>query len=379
METKPGPNAVLLDEPESRHRLATPALIVDLDTLEENIARMAGFCEAQNISLRPHAKSHKCIEICRRQIAAGAVGICCATLGEAEVMAAGGIANILITSPVAGSTKIGRLAAVNASIPDLIAVSDHVDNVEALNAAAAAVDETLKLLVDLDIGQNRTGVTSVEAAVEIALQIDTAPFLEFAGVQAYGGHLQHIPDYAARAAAAEEASTRLYDVIEALAAAGLEPVTVTGAGTGTFEIDTKRGLYNELQAGSYVFMDVEYADDALWPDGGPLFDAALFVQTTVISANRPGQATTDAGLKAFATDGPLPTIAQGAPAGAGYKFTGDEFGCVILSPGEDLALGSVIECVAPHCDPTVNLYDNYHCVRGDTLAEIWCVDARGKY
>jgi D-serine deaminase-like pyridoxal phosphate-dependent protein len=379
METKPGPNAALLGEPGSRKRLATPALIVDLDILEENIARMAGFCEAQSISLRPHAKSHKCIEICRRQIAAGAVGICCATLGEADVMAAGGIANILVTSPVAGSAKIGRLVAVNASIPDLIAVSDHADNVAALNAAAAAVDETLKLLVDLDIGQNRTGVTSVEAAVALARQIDTAPFLEFAGVQAYGGHLQHIPDYSARAAAAEEASSRLRDVIDALDAAGLEPAIVTGAGTGTFEIDAKRGLYNELQAGSYVFMDVEYADDALWPDGGPLFDAALFVQTTVISANRPGQATTDAGLKAFATDGPLPIIAQGAPADAGYKFTGDEFGCVTLPPGEDLALGSVVECVAPHCDPTVNLHDHYHCVRGDTLVDIWPIDARGKY
>jgi D-serine deaminase-like pyridoxal phosphate-dependent protein len=347
--------------------------------LEENIARMAGFCEVENISLRPHAKSHKSIEICRRQIAAGAVGICCATLGEAEVMAAGGIANILITSPVAGRAKIGRLLAVNTIIPDLIAVSDHPDNVAALNAAAAAVDETLKLLVDLDIGQKRTGVTSVEAAVDLARQIDTAPFLEFAGVQAYGGHLQHIPDYAARAAAAEEASTRLRDVVEALETAGLEPAIVTGAGTGTFEIETKRGLYNELQAGSYVFMDVEYADEALWPDGGSLFDAGLFVQTTVISANRPGQATTDAGLKAFATDGPLPIIAQGGPAGAAYKFTGDEFGCVILPSGEDLALGSVVECVAPHCDPTVNLYDHYHCVRGDTLMEIWPIDARGKY
>lgn len=379
MEIKPEPNAALIGDPGSRQRLATPALIVDLDILEENIARMAGFCEAQSISLRPHAKSHKCIEICRRQIAAGAVGICCATLGEAEIMAAGGIANILITSPVAGSAKIGRLVAMNASIPDLIAVSDHADNVSALNAAAAAAGAPLNLLVDLDIGQQRTGVTSVEAAVELARQIDAAPFLEFAGIQAYGGHLQHIPDYAARAAAAEEASTRLRDVIEALEAAGLEPTIVTGAGTGTFEIDTRRGLYNELQAGSYVFMDVEYADEALWSDGGPLFDAGLYVQTTVISANRPGQVTTDAGLKAFATDGPLPTIAQGAPAGAAYKFTGDEFGCVTLPPGEDLALGSVVECVVPHCDPTVNLYDHYHCVRGDTLVEIWPIDARGKY
>jgi D-serine deaminase-like pyridoxal phosphate-dependent protein len=379
MEANLGPNAALLGQPGSRLRLATPALIVDLDLLEENIARMAGFCEAANIALRPHAKSHKCVEICRRQIAAGAVGICCATMGEAEVMAAAGIANILITSPVAGDAKIARLAALNAATSGLIAVSDHPANVVALNEAAATAKARLKLLVDLDIGHRRTGAASVDAAVELARQIDAAPHLDFAGVQAYGGHLQHIPDFSARAAAAEEASHRLREVIEALGAAGLEPMIVTGAGTGTYEIDTKLGLYNDLQAGSYIFMDVEYADAALWPDDGPLFEAALFVQTTVISANHPNQATTDAGLKAFATDGPVPVIAQGAPDGAAYKFTGDEFGCVTLPPGGKLDLGSVVECVAPHCDPTVNLYDYYHCMRGDVLAKIWPIDARGKY
>ena len=379
MESDPGPNAALIGTPDSRQRLATPALIVDLDFLDENIARMAGFCEAQSISLRPHAKSHKCVEICRRQIDAGAVGICCATLGEAAVLAAGGIANILITSPLAGEGKIGRLAALNASAEGLIAVSEHSDNVAALNVAAAATDTRLRLLVDLDIGQQRTGVTSVEAAVALALQIDAAPYLDFSGVQAYGGHLQHIPDIAARNAAADAASKRLRDVVDTLEAADLAPAIVTGAGTGTFEIDTKLGLYNELQAGSYIFMDVEYADPALWPDNGPLFEVALFVQTTVISVNHLGQVTTDAGLKAFATDGPVPTIASGAPVSATYKFTGDEFGCVTLPSDTELALGSVVECIVPHCDPTVNLYDHYHCMRGDTLAEIWPVDARGKY
>lgn len=369
----------MIGEAGSRQRLATPALIVDLDYLEENIACMAGFCEARNISLRPHAKSHKSVEICRRQIAAGAVGICCATLGEAEIMVAGGIANVLITSPIAGGTKIARLAALNASVSGLIAVSDHQDNVAALNQAAEGSNAPLKLLVDLDIGQWRTGATSVDAAVLLARQIDAAPYLEFAGVQAYGGHLQHIPEYSARKTAAGEASQRLRDVIEALETAGLEPMIVTGAGTGTYEIDTELGLYNELQAGSYIFMDVEYADEALWSDSGSLFETALFVQTTVISTNHSNQATTDAGLKAFATDGPLPTLARGAPDGAAYKFTGDEFGCVTLPPDSELALGSVVECVAPHCDPTVNLYDRYHCVRGDVLVEIWPIDARGKY
>ena len=379
MEFEAGPNTALIGQSGSRLQLATPALIVDLDRLEENIARMASFCEAQNISLRPHAKSHKSVEICRRQIAAGAVGICCATLGEAEVMAAAGFANVLITSPVAGDAKISRLAVLATGASGLIAVSDHPDNVAALNQAAEAVNVPFKVLVDLDIGHRRTGVTTVDTAVDLARRIEAASNLEFAGVQAYGGHLQHVPDFSVRTAAAGEASRRLRDVVEGLDAAGLAPAIVTGAGTGTYEIDTKLGLYTELQAGSYIFMDVEYADEALWPDGGRPFESALFVQTTVVSANHPGQATTDAGLKAFATDGPLPLIARGAPDGAAYSFTGDEFGCVALPPGGELALGSVVECMAPHCDPTVNLHDYYHCVRGDTLVDIWRIDARGKY
>ncbi len=379
MEFDAGPHAALIGQPGSRWRLATPALIVDLDVLEENIARMAGFCEAHDIALRPHAKSHKSVEIGRRQIAAGAVGICCATLGEAEIMAAQDIAKIIITSPVAGDAKIARLAALNASTTGLIAVSDHPDNVEALNLAAQAEKSPLKLLVDVDIGHHRTGVASIDAAVDLARRIEAASHLEFAGVQAYGGHLQHMPDFSARTAAAGAAAQRLRDIVEALEATGLEPAIVTGAGTGTYEIDTELGLYTELQAGSYIFMDVEYADAALWPDGGKPFEAALFVQTTVVSANHSGQATTDGGLKAFATDGPLPLVARGAPEGAAYRFTGDEFGCITLPPGEELALGAVVECMVPHCDPTVNLHNYYHCVRGDDLVDIWPIDARGKY
>lgn len=183
MEFDAGPNAALIGQPGSRWQLATPALIVDLDGLEENIARMAGFCEAHDIALRPHAKSHKSVEICRRQIAAGAVGICCATLGEAEVMAAAGVAKVTITSPVAGGAKIGRLAALNASTEGLIAVSDHPDNVDALNQASQAENAPLKLLVDLDIGHHRTGAATVDAAVDLAQRIDAASHLEFAGVR----------------------------------------------------------------------------------------------------------------------------------------------------------------------------------------------------
>ena len=260
-----------------------------------------------------------------------------------------------------------------------MAVCDHCDSALALNEAAGAANAEMKLLVDLDIGQQRTGVTTVAAATGLAREIDAASHLKFIGIQAYGGHLQHMANISLRTAAAAEASQILREVITALGAAGLAPAIVTGAGTGTFEIDTDLGLYTELQAGSYIFMDVEYADEALWSDGDQPFDAALFVQTTVISTNHSSQATTDAGLKAFATDGPLPLIARGAPAGANYKFTGDEFGCIALPPGGEIASGAVVECMVPHCDPTVNLHDFYHCVRGDELVDIWRVDARGKY
>jgi len=374
-----GADAGLIGRPGSRWQLATPALVLDLDRLEANLARIAAFARQQGIALRPHAKSHKCVEIARRQISAGALGVCCATLGEAEAMAAAGIAQILLTSPVAGSAKIARLAALRQLAEGLMAVCDDDAVATALDRAAAAEGPPLRLLIDVDIGHGRTGVRGANAAVSLAQQIAAAKHLDFAGVQAYGGHLQHLADPAKRAAAAREAAERLRAVVDALKRVGLAPPIVTGAGTGTFEIDTEIGLYTELQAGSYVFMDVQYADPALWSQAGPPFAAALFVQTTVVSANVPGQVTTDAGLKAFATDGPPPLIARGAPAGATYRFTGDEFGCITLPPGATLPLGAVVECVVPHCDPTVNLHDWYHCVRGDELVAIWPVDARGKY
>lgn len=374
-----GVNAALVGQAGGRWRLATPALVLDLDRFEANLAHMAAFARQYAIALRPHTKSHKSVEIARRQISAGAVGICCATLGEAGTMAAAGIENILLTSPIAGPVKVARLAALHGVADGLMAVCDDGAVAGALDQAVAAEDTPLRLLVDVDIGHRRTGVRSAEAAVALAQQIAGAAHLEFAGVQAYGGHLQHLADPAKRSAAAREAAGQLGAVIDALDSAGLAPPIVTGAGTGTFEIDTEIGCYSELQVGSYVFMDVQYADAALWSQAGPPFAAALFVQTTVVSANMPGQVTTDAGLKAFATDGPPPLIARGAPAGATYRFTGDEFGCITLPAGADLPLGAVVECVVPHCDPTVNLYDCYHCVRGDDLVAIWPVDARGKY
>lgn len=369
----------LIGTPGSRQRLATPALVLDLDAFEANLAAMARHAEARGVALRPHAKAHKSLTIARKQMAAGAVGVCCATVGEAEVMADGGIAGVLVTSPVTAPGKIARLAALNARAEGLMVVADDVEVVGLLAGAAAATGKPLTVLVDVDVGQRRTGAADAGAALGVARRIAESNALSFGGVQAYAGHIQHIAAFEERQAAAERAMAKARAAVESIRDAGFEVARVSGAGTGTHAIDAGAGLFTELQAGSYLFMDAQYGAVALARGARP-FRHALFVQTTVVSANIAGQATTDGGLKAFSTEGPAPVIAKGAPKGAVYRFTGDEFGCIAFDPALGaLAPGAVVECVVPHCDPTVNLYDAYHCVQGEVLVDVWPIEARGRY
>ena len=373
-----GVNAHLLGVPGGRWKLNTPSLIVDLDILDENIAKMARLCAANAIALRPHAKSHKSLAIARRQLAAGAVGICCAKLGEAEIFAAGGIDPILITSPVVTGEGGRRLAALNRSCPELMIVTDNAANFDLLAAAAAASERPLAIILDLDVGQHRTGIAPGADAIALARMIAATPGLRFAGIQGYAGHLQHVGDRAARKADTLAAMAQLAKMRTALEAEGLACPIVTGGGTGTFDLDPSAGALTDLQAGSYIFMDAQYED--VWEESGEPapFRTSLFVQATVISANHPGIATTDAGLKAFAADAGPPRIAAGAPDGTHYVARSDEHGRLEFAPGQALDVGAIVTCVVPHCDPTVNLYDNYHVVRGDTLVDIWPVDARGR-
>jgi len=377
-----GPNAHLIGVAGSRERLNTPVLLLDLDALERNIAAMADFARAHGVALRPHSKTHKSIEIARRQIAAGALGICCATLGEAEVIAGAGVPGVLITSPVVQPDKIARLIALNAKAEDLMVVADDPANVAALAAAAEEAGKPLTVIVDVEVGSRRTGVQSAQAATALARQIADSRALVFAGIQGYAGNLQHKYDYAERKAASDEVTAWLRQVADALTAEGLKPRIVAGAGTGTHELDARAGLMTDLEVGSYAVMDVDYGDVALREDEARPFEDALFVRASVVSATHDDFAVTDAGLKAFATDAPSPPrIARGAPAGSIYGFAGDEHGRVFYpegGTGPRLAIGDAVECVTPHCDPTVNLYDHYHVVRGDTLVEIWPVDARGR-
>ncbi|RYD49691.1 MAG: DSD1 family PLP-dependent enzyme, partial [Sphingomonadales bacterium] len=276
-----------------RRDIPTPALILEVAAMDRNIAAMARFAAERGLALRPHAKTHKSGEIARRQIAAGAVGICCAKLAEAEALADEGVGDIHLTSPVVTAGGIERLKVLAARIR-LSVVVDHPDNARALADCGAG------LFVDVDPGSHRTGVTSPEAAVALAREIGN-----IGGVQFYCGSEQHIASEADRRAEIEEKTRYLRAVLAALAEVGIAVPVVTGGGTGSFAIDANLGVLTELQVGSYVFMDREYRDCEL---GGPDFEQALFVDASVISANTPGRVTIDAGLKAFAADAGVPVV-----------------------------------------------------------------------
>ena len=363
----------------SRRSLNTPALVLDVAALDRNIAAMTAFAAAHGLKLRPHAKTHKSVDIARRQIEAGALGVCCAKLGEAEALAEGGIEGILITSPVVGEPAVERLIALAGKHPSLMHSCDHPDAVAAIGAAAKAAGVTLTLLVDLDPGLHRTGVADTAACVALARQIDAHPSLSFGGVQFYCGAEQHIEAYADRREAIAAKTAKLTEAIDALTAAGLAPGIITGGGTGSHAIDASLSVFTELQVGSYIFMDRQYGDCALREDQPNPFETSLMVDARVISASHPMLVTVDAGFKAFATEAGPPPILSGAPEGSAYRFMGDEQGAIVPPRGVDPPrLGERVTLAAPHCDPTVNLYDASHVVRGDTLEAIWPVTARGR-
>jgi len=372
-------NADLVGAAGGRARLQTPALVLDLDAFERNLARMIAHARSSKLGIRPHAKTHKSVEIAKRQMEVGAEGICVAKLGEAEALAAGGIDSILITSPVVTDAGIARAAALNTRMRDLIVVCDNVETVAKLDAAMqTASRKKLKTLIDIDPGLGRTGIKP-SGATKVVAAVASARYLEYAGLQCYAGQVQHLESPNERREKSLSALKELGGLRDALAKDGLTPAIISGGGTGTFDIDPDAHVLTELQVGSYIFMDRQYNDVWEKPGDRPPFETSLFVQTTVISANRPGLATTDAGYKAFATDAGPPLIAHGAPTGATYFFFGDEQGGITYpKDGGALKVGDVVTCVVPHCDPTVNLYDTYHVVRGDTLEALWPIEARGR-
>lgn len=372
-------HAHLIGQQGSRDSLNTPVLVLDVDALDRNIARMAALAASHGVALRPHAKTHKSVAIARRQIDAGAVGQCCAKIGEAEVLADGGIAGLLITSPVAAPKAVERLADLARRSPDLMATVDDDAVANRIARALEAIGATLDVIIDVDPGIRRTGVASAEAAVALAQTIAGLPQLRLRGVQFYCGAQQHIEAYAERRTAIEERTTYLQGVIAALAGAGFAPEIVTGSGTGSHVIDLELGVFTELQAGSYVFMDRQYLDCDLVDAPAAPFEPALLVDARVVSANHAALVTIDAGFKSLSTDGGPASVHRGAAATTHFAFMGDEH-AALIGPGigDRLSAGDPVSLIVPHCDPTVNLYDFYHVVSGETLVDLWPVDARGR-
>jgi 3-hydroxy-D-aspartate aldolase len=353
----------------------TPALLIDLDALERNLRRMAERAKALGVRLRPHAKTHKSPVIARRQMALGAVGVCCQKVSEAEAMVQGGVGDVLVSNEVVGARKLERLAALAREARVAVCV-DHPDQVDALSAAAARYAVRLDVLVEIDVGAGRCGAAPGEPARALVERIARSKALRFRGLQAYQGAAQHIRAYAERRAAIARAVEKARDTAELLARHGLPCEDVGGAGTGSYGFEGASGVYNELQAGSYIFMDADYARN-LGEDGEPVheFEHALFVYATVMSTPARERAVLDAGLKAFSFDSGPPRLADRPDVE--YVGASDEHGKLKLAPdNRPLALGDKVRLIPGHCDPTVNLYDWYVGYRGERVEALWPI-ARG--
>ena len=355
----------------------TPALLLDLDAFERNMDRMAKSLEGTLVKIRPHSKSHKCAIIGLEQMARGAVGLCCQKVGEAEAMVAGGVRNVLVSNQIVGRSKLLRLAALTKQADWIGVCADHPDNVEQLNEAAAAMGTVINVLVEIDTGAARCGVSAGQPAVNLAKQIDSATNLNFAGLQAYQGRAQHVRSYADRRQIAEAGIALTKETVDGLKVVGLDCEIVGGAGTGTFQFEAAGGVHNELQAGSYVFMDADYGKN-LNPGGGFFddFENSLFVYVTVMSTPTEDRALVDAGLKALAMDSGPPAVADMPEVE--FRRASDEHGILdIAKTNHPVRLGEKLKLIPGHCDPTVNMYDWYVGYRGDRVEALWPIVARG--
>lgn len=351
----------------------TPALVLDLDAFERNLARMMDAIKGHPVRLRAHAKSHKCPEIARRQVALGAVGVCCQKVSEAAVFVQAGIEDVLVTNQVVGAHKLRHLADL-ARRARLGVLVDDAQQVAELAQVAQAQGVSIDVYVEIDGGGRRCGVEPGVAAARLARQIADQASLRFAGLQCYHGPAQHRRTPAERTQAITAATDAARLSRDLIVADGLAVDRITGAGTGSFVLERDSGVFNEIQAGSYIFMDRDYADNQTGP-GDVRFEHALFVRTGVLSRTQPTRAVVDAGLKASATDSGMPTVWQ--RPGLTYTKAADDHGVLELPADAHLALGDVLMLVPGHCDPTVNLYDELVCVRGDRVEALWPVAARG--
>lgn len=363
-----------------RLELDTPCLVVDLDLLDENLRKMQARVKAAGKTLRPHAKTHKCTTLAKMQVANGAVGVCAAKVSEAEALVDAGMSGVLITGPVAGRQKVNRLATLLGRAPFLMAVVDHPATTALLESRLTAMGRQLDVLLDIDVGQGRTGVLPAKA-VDLAEGILSSRHLRLRGIQAYAGHVQHIPRYEDRRSASRQALRKAAAVFKQLRAREDSCTIFSASGTGTARIDLSLPELTELQAGSYALMDAEYlAVESTDGSDAADYHPALTMLTTVVSGPHGRQVTVDAGLKALYRDGGRPRVVTPEYGKLHYDWFGDEYGKLSAPNRATLLpeLGMVLELVVSHCDPTVNLFDRLHITRAGKVVDIWPIDLRGR-
>jgi D-serine deaminase-like pyridoxal phosphate-dependent protein len=357
--------------------LPTPALLIDLDIFERNLQTLATYMKGKK-AFRPHGKAHKSPVIGKLQLASGATGLCAAKLGEADVLVRGGIKDVLITAEVVGRLKIQRLMELLALTPDVKAVVDNEQNAIDLSTAALASKRKLKVAIDVNVGQNRTGVGTPEEIVALAQVIGKQKGLELIGLQGYGGNNQHIVGFDNRKAREVASNERVVAGRQALEKAGFAVQMVSVGGTGSYNIDADYPGVTEIQPGSYVFMDSHYnkIGGRDKPDFSE-FGNSLSVLATVISRAVSGRAVVDAGVKALSTDESVPELLD--MTGATYGGAGDEYGSLRLqNPSRELKVGDQVQITPGHCDTTVNLYNVFFAVRKGIVEDVWPIEGRGR-
>ncbi|MCF3594882.1 DSD1 family PLP-dependent enzyme [Rhodobacteraceae bacterium LMO-12] len=359
--------------------IQTPCLILDLDALERNIKKMGDYAKAHGMRHRAHGKMHKSVDVLKLQQELGAAcGVCCQKVSEAEVFARGGIKDVMVSNQVTDPAKIDRLARMPKLGARILVCVDDPENVAALSAAAQKHGTELEALVEIDCGAGRCGVSTTQDVVNIAKLIDAAPNLKFAGIQAYQGAMQHLDLYADRKTKIDAAIAQVADAVQGLKSNGLVCDIVGGGGTGSYYFESTSNVYNELQCGSYAFMDADYGrildetgkriDDGEWEN-------ALFVLTSVMSHSKADKAIVDAGLKAQSVDSGLPVVY--GRTDVEYLKCSDEHG-VVSDPNGALKVNDKLKLVPGHCDPTCNVHDWYVGVRNGKVETLWPVSARGK-
>lgn len=350
--------------------ILTPALVLERAAFERNLHKLMQ--ASKGLRVRPHAKSHKCPEIAKRQMALGAEGICCQKLSEAMVFARAGIDNILLTNEVVGERKLNAIADLAQSIR-LGVLVDDMTQIQALAHAMDGQVRSVDVYIEVEVGGQRCGALPTDV-VSLAQAIDACAPLRFAGLHCYHGSAQHYREPSQREAAIGQATRVVRHCLTLLGQAGINTGCITGAGTGTFWYERDSGVYTEIQPGSYVFMDRDYADNTQ-TDGDVLFEHSLFIHSTVMSVSHPGFVVVDAGLKSLSVDSGMPAVA--AATDLRYVRASDEHGVIATSDANRPQLGQTIRLIPGHCDPTVNLYDELVVVDEGQVVDIWPIAARG--